>query len=204
MEKNKILKIVIIIVLIITILDQVSKILITSLVPNGIGNENFAIEITENTGMAFGFNSGNAKNIVLSAFVLFILISFIRNQRNELDTKTTVAISMVIGGGFSNMIDRIFRGGVLDFIKILFIPNFNLADVAICTGWLLIVIFLIVYSRKEDVIKGFNDKIDDQKKSDEKEGTTENNNKINSDKENNSEKADGKKNKTKDNKKQNK
>jgi signal peptidase II len=70
-----------------------------------------------------------------------------------MDTKTLVAISLVLGGGISNIIDRIFRGGVLDFIKILFIPNFNIADVCICTGWVLIVIFLIIYTRKEDEVK---------------------------------------------------
>ena len=153
MEGKKILKIAITVVLIITIIDQLSKFLITKYVPEKIGNEYFAIEIVENTGMAFGFNSGNTKNIVLSMFVIFIIISFMRNQKNEIDTKTAIAVSMVLGGGISNLIDRFFRGGILDFIKVLFIPNFNFADLCICIGWVLLVIFLILYTQKEDVIK---------------------------------------------------
>lgn len=151
MKISKMLKIVIIVCIIIITVDQLSKILISHFVPETMGNEYFSIEITKNTGMAFGFNSGNTKNIVLSCIVIFIMVTFIKNQRNQLDTKTLVAISMAIGGGISNIIDRFFRGGVFDFIKILFIPNFNVADVCIFTGWLLIVIFLIIYSRKVEV-----------------------------------------------------
>lgn len=147
---KKILKIIIIIVLSIIIVDQLSKFLITQYIPERIGTEQFAIEIVKNTGMAFGFSSGNMKNIVLSIFVIIIIISFIKNQINAIDTKTAIAVSMVLGGGISNLIDRIFRGGILDFIKILFIPNFNLADLCVCIGWVLIVVFLIIYTRKEE------------------------------------------------------
>lgn len=153
MNTKKVLKIVITVCIIIIAIDQLSKFLITQFIPSTVGNEYFGIEITENTGMAFGFNSGNTKNIFLSLVVIFIIISFIRNQREQLEPKVLVAIAMALGGGISNIIDRIFRGGVLDFIKILFIPNFNIADLCICIGWILIVVFLIIYTKKEDVLK---------------------------------------------------
>lgn len=153
MDKKKLLKIVVTICIVVIIIDQLSKFLITKYLPKGVGNEQFAIQVVENTGMAFGFNSGNIKNCILSIFVIFIIISFMRNQREQLDTKVTVAVSLVLGGGISNVIDRLFRGGVLDFIKILFIPNFNIADLCICTGWLLVVIFLVIYTKKEEVFK---------------------------------------------------
>ena len=125
-----------------------SKILISNLIEEPLGNEYFKIEIVSNTGMAFGFNKGNIRNIILSLFVLAIIINFIKNQLERIDTKTAVAISMVLGGAISNLIDRFFRGGVLDFIKVYKIPNFNLADFVIVIGWILIVIFLIDFSRK--------------------------------------------------------
>ncbi len=151
MSKSRVLKITIIVCLIIIVIDQLSKVLITKYVPQRIGNDYFAIETTTNTGMAFGFNSGNAKNILLSVFVLFIIITFIKNQREQLEPRVLVAISMALGGGLSNIIDRIFRGGVLDFIKIPIVPNFNIADLCICLGWLLLVVFLIIYTKKEGV-----------------------------------------------------
>ena len=151
MSKSRVLKITIIVCLIIIVIDQLSKVLITKYVPQRIGNDYFAIETTTNTGMAFGFNSGNAKNILSSVFVLFIIITFIKNQREQLEPRVLVAISMALGGGLSNIIDRIFRGGVLDFIKIPIVPNFNIADLCICLGWLLLVVFLIIYTKKEGV-----------------------------------------------------
>lgn len=153
MSTKKILTIVITFCIVIIAIDQLSKYLVTKNVTEKIGNDYFAIEVTENTGMAFGFNSGNTKNIFLSLIVIFIIISFIRNQRELIGTKELMAISLALAGGISNIIDRVFRGGVLDFIKVLFIPNFNIADLCICTGWILIVIFLIIYTKKEEVFK---------------------------------------------------
>ena len=146
--KNKIVKIIVIIVAIIIIIDQTSKILVSNLLSETIGNNFFKLEIISNTGMAFGFNDGNIKNILISIFVLAIVISFIRNQLERIDKKTGIAIAVAIGGAISNLIDRIFRGGVLDFIKIYKIPNFNLADLFIVVGWIFIIIFLIDFSRK--------------------------------------------------------
>ena len=153
MNTKKVLKIVITVCIIIIAIDQLSKFLITQFIPSTVGNEYFGIEITENTGMAFGFNSGNTKNIFLSLIVIFIIISFIRNQKEQLEPKVLIAISMALGGGISNSIDIMFRWGSLDYIKILFIPDFNIADLCICIGWILIVVFLIIYTKKEDVLK---------------------------------------------------
>ncbi|MBR3697621.1 MAG: signal peptidase II [Clostridia bacterium] len=150
---KKIIKIVLIVCTIIVILDQLTKFLVIKYISSGFGNQNFKVEIVENTGMAFGFNDGNTKNIFLTVIILFIIISFLRNQKNELDTKTTIAVSLALGGGISNLIDRIFRGGVLDFISIWKFPKFNIADVSICIAWFLLIIFLIIYTNKKDVIK---------------------------------------------------
>ena len=144
MEKNKIIKIVLIVCIIVVLIDQTTKVL---------ANKFMSDSIVKNTGMAFGFNDGNVKNIILTIFVLGILISFLKNQKNEIDTKTTIAVSLAIGGGFSNLLDRIFRGGVVDFIGIWKIPKFNIADCCICMAWGLLIVFLIIYSNKKDVIK---------------------------------------------------
>ncbi len=63
--------------------------------------------------------------------------------------KTILFISFIIAGGFSNLLDRIFRGAVLDFIKIGSFPVFNLADVFIVIGWILFVVNIMRFSFKE-------------------------------------------------------
>ena len=150
--KNKIVRLIVILVTILIILDQASKVLVCNLFKESVGNEFFKIEIANNTGLAFGFNDGsNVKNIFIMAFVLFIVIRFIKNQIDLIDTKTAVALSMILAGGIGNIVDRIFRGAVLDFIKIYKFPIFNFADVLVVIGAILLVIFLVIFTRKIEV-----------------------------------------------------
>ena len=150
--KNKTVRLIVILVTIFIIVDQASKLLVSNLIDGQIGNDIFAFQIANNTGMAFGFNDGsNVKNIFIMAFVLIIVIRFVKNQIELIDTKTAVALSMVLAGGFGNLIDRIFRGAVLDFIKIYKFPIFNIADVLVIIGAILLVIFLVIFTRKIEV-----------------------------------------------------
>lgn len=147
--KNKVVRSLIIIITILIVIDQVSKFLIITIVPEGIGKDYLKIETIKNTGMAFGFNEGNVRNIFLTIFVLAIVINFIKNQLDRIDKKTIISLSLVLAGGISNLIDRLFRGGVLDFIKIYKLPIFNIADLYVLIGWILLIIFLIDFSKKK-------------------------------------------------------
>lgn len=150
--KNKTVRLIVILVTIFIMIDQASKLLVSNLKQDSIGDKIFKIEIINNTGLAFGFNDGNnVKNIFIMIFVLIIVIRFIKNQIELIDTKTAVALSMVLAGGFGNLIDRIFRGAVLDFIRIYKFPIFNVADVLVFIGAILLVIFLVIFTRKIEV-----------------------------------------------------
>lgn len=150
MENKKILKIVLVLVIILILVDQISKILVEKIMPDEtiILQNVLAISKFYNEGIAFGFNKQNITNIALSFLVLVIIIRFIITQRKNLTIKTTVFVSFMIAGGLSNMIDRIFKGTVFDFIQIGDFPIFNLADCFIVIGWVLFVI---------DVIKNIRD-----------------------------------------------
>ena len=145
--KNKIL---VILSIILIIIDQLSKLLIMAYVKAPIGNDYFKIEVVSNTGIAFGFNnSSNITNILLSLIVIALIIRFIKMQNERIDNKTMVALSLMISGGISNVIDRLIRGGVIDFIKIMHFPIFNIADIFIVVGWVLLVVFILLYSSKK-------------------------------------------------------
>ena len=150
--KNKIVRLIVILGTILVILDQLTKILITTYVNGQVGNDYIGFQVANNTGLAFGFNDGsNTKNIFLMIFVLFIVIRFIKNQIELIDTKTAVALSMILAGGIGNLLDRIFRGAVLDFIKVFSFPLFNMADCLVVIGTILLIIFLVIFTRKIEV-----------------------------------------------------
>ena len=145
MESKKIFKIILILVIVIVLIDQISKILVDKFMPDETVILQNVLSITkyENEGIAFGINNQNVSNIALILLVLTIIIRFVITQRKNLTIKVTVFISMMIAGGISNLIDRIFRGAVFDFIEIGDFPIFNLADSFIVIGWILFVIDLI-------------------------------------------------------------
>jgi signal peptidase II len=100
----------------------------------------FNFVLTGNRGMSFGlFNNNAAMNTtvftVLAAAIVIALIIWLRRVPNPL---MRLAIGMIIGGAIGNVIDRLMRGAVVDFLD-FHLGNwhwyaFNIADAAICLG----------------------------------------------------------------------
>jgi len=62
--------------------------------------------------------------------------------------KYHIFVALILGGTIGNLIDRLFRGFVVDFIDFSFWPAFNIADMAISIGAIFLIILLI--KDKED------------------------------------------------------
>lgn len=88
-----------------------------------------------NSGISFGLFSSFAFSWLLFLISGFIIIMFLLSR-----SKPTLPLWLIILGGFSNLIDRVIRLGVVDFINLPIIPVFNLADLMIVVGaiWLFI------------------------------------------------------------------
>ena len=137
------------------IVDQISKILTVKLIEINKGIEIiknfFYLTYTHNTGAAFSILTGQRILLILIAtIILIILFNYIR--KNKVKEKIDIlAFSLIIGGSLGNLIDRIVRGYVVDFIDTKIFgynfPIFNLADTFIVIGVFLLIIIL---SRKED------------------------------------------------------
>ena len=146
MELKKIFKIILIICFILIIIDQSSKILINKFIQDDvkiIPNNILTITKVENEGIAFGLNKRNLGNIALNIIVLII------SQKDNMTKSIIIFLSLILAGGISNVIDRIFKGAVFDFIKIGEFPVFNFADIFIVFGWILFVIDFIKYTSIE-------------------------------------------------------
>ncbi len=111
--------------LFVVILDRILKFYFLDL-----ENEFFIFKYSLNTGAAFGLLPGwNNFLIVFSVIVVAFILYHRKNKKLE------AGMGFLLGGTISNLIDRIFYHGVVDYIHIDFLNNiFNLADVANLIG----------------------------------------------------------------------
>jgi len=114
----------------------------------------FYLTYLENTGAAFGLFQGRAfalgvVSIVILGGVLYLMLSG--------KTKGRVLIwglSLILAGGVGNLIDRLVRGFVIDFLDFsaLFgFPIFNLADCYVVVGTLFLLVHIIFFEGKKPV-----------------------------------------------------
>jgi len=97
----------------------------------------------QNTGAAWSSFTGKNGLLALIAIVALIILYFSRHHFNSHTLLGQLAFGMVIGGIMGNLVDRIFRQHVVDFIRFYLrqrggeetgFPAFNVADSAICVG----------------------------------------------------------------------
>lgn len=90
---------------------------------------------TRNTGAAFSLLSGNPMLLAaLSIALLLVLLVFAKQMLHH--RLMAISLALVLGGALGNLVDRLARGYVVDYIEVLFInfPIFNLADILITLG----------------------------------------------------------------------
>jgi signal peptidase II len=99
---------------------------------------------TENTGVAFSALSGGGPLVVLVAVLALgaLLVFFFTHLTRPLVWLPT---GLLLGGAAGNLIDRIGHGSVTDFIKLPHWPAFNVADIAVTVG---VVVLVLVLERK--------------------------------------------------------
>ena len=129
----------------IILLDQLSKLLIIdksiNLIPNIL-----SFTYTQNTGVAFGLIDNNLIFVILfNIVILGIIIKFLKENNENIDFVVLVSLILILSGGVGNLIDRLLRGYVVDFIKLEFInfPVFNLADISVTVGVLILIIVIV-------------------------------------------------------------
>lgn len=103
----------------------------------------------ENTGAAFSMLSGKLPFLIIitSIFVLFgIYLVVSKRVRHPM---TVVGISLMIAGGLGNLIDRIFRGYVIDYleVRIFNFAIFNFADCCVVVGAVILMVAVLFFDQ---------------------------------------------------------
>lgn len=113
-------------------------------------NDFFRLVYAENTGAFLSMGSSLSDNLrfwlltILPVLVLAYVLYFILFSKN-LSAWQAIAFSFILGGGLSNIVDRILEGKVVDFMNMglagVRTGIFNVADMAIMTG-----LFMMIFS----------------------------------------------------------
>ncbi|MCU7495212.1 MAG: signal peptidase II [Ignavibacteria bacterium] len=143
------------------------------------------ITLIENPGMAFGIDLGPAAKLLLSLFSIVAsagIILYLYRIRKE-GLKIRVALAFILGGAAGNLVDRVFYGvfygygplfygKVVDFFQVKIaginllgynldnLPIFNVADISVTAG----VVLLIIFSRRTRQEEGMEDQTAEEAK----------------------------------------
>lgn len=133
--------------LFIIILDQIVKMIISSkmLVNSSITiiKNFFNITYVKNIGAAFSILSGSRILLIMIALIAIYIIYKLLVKNKNLNKINIINYSLLIGGIIGNLIDRIIRGYVVDYLDFTIFnynfPIFNIADICIVISCILLI-----------------------------------------------------------------
>lgn len=147
----------ILIIVLITIADQVTKYIVINKVDTGqlipVINNFFYITYHENAGAAWGILQNQRYIFITLTFIFSIIMIYILFKTQ--DKLLKLALSFVLGGAIGNLIDRVGKGSVADFLDFYFgsyhFPTFNLADSFIVIGTIILGVYMIFVYKEPEV-----------------------------------------------------
>jgi signal peptidase II len=129
------------------LLDQVSKILVLAYMPEPTEKTLipgfFKLVHWQNTGAAWSMFSGNNAALAIVSLLALLALFLFRHHFESGTPMGQISMGLIFGGIIGNVLDRLFRNHVVDFIRFFVIsrsdkelgfPAFNIADSAICVG----------------------------------------------------------------------
>lgn len=124
----------------------------------------FDLTYVRNPGAAFGMLAHAEPSFRVPFFMIvpliaLVAIGYVFRKLPDRDLKLATALSLVVGGAIGNLLDRLLRGYVVDFLDFHWdgryhFPAFNVADSAICTGVGLLMLDLMLKDRARNAASG--------------------------------------------------
>jgi len=139
------------------LIDRISKVIVSNncllYEKNKIIDNFFYITYVKNEGAAWSILEGNRTFLILiSIFAIIFILKCIFKEEN-INKFESISYGVLLGGIIGNLFDRVFYGYVIDFFDFKFFsysyPVFNIADILIVVGVLIMVITLIRGDKNE-------------------------------------------------------
>ncbi len=103
----------------------------------------------ENRGAAFGSFEGNKFILIFVSGIILLISFFLMFTKKIQNIFYKICFGFVIAGGIGNLIDRIFRGYVVDYIdfRIINFAVFNFADILISLSSISLIIYIVFFEK---------------------------------------------------------
>ena len=111
----------------------------------------FHITYHINNGAAFSILQGKTVFLAIaSAVVVCCILVYIAVKKPE-NGIILLSLTLIVTGALGNLIDRVFRGGVIDFLdfRLINFPVFNLADCFVVIGGALLFLYVFKHTESE-------------------------------------------------------
>ena len=149
MKKNRYLWVVGII-----LLDQIVKLVVRSTMYVGqsipVINDIFHFTYVQNRGAAFNMLDGKSVILIAIPTIAIAIATWYMEKHLEEHWTLFVSLVLVIAGGIGNLIDRCFMGFVTDMFDFRFWPVFNVADIAVCVGAGILVLYTFAFYEEKE------------------------------------------------------
>jgi len=110
----------------------------------------FHITYIHNTGAAFSIMAGQISLLILlPLFMIIAAVVFMFVMRKKGHPMLMTSVALIAGGGVGNLIDRMMLGYVVDYLDFRVFPIFNLADIAVCVGCGLLILYVLFFDGKQ-------------------------------------------------------
>lgn len=101
----------------------------------------FHLTLVHNRGAAFGLFSGQNTVFIIFSVIVVAAVAYFISAGMAKSFIVLTALALISGGAIGNLMDRISLGYVIDFFDFRIWPVFNVADIAISTGALLVILY---------------------------------------------------------------
>jgi signal peptidase II len=103
----------------------------------------------ENTGMAFSMLQGRMLLLIIATAIMVTICLFLLVTQRLEGKVGNIALALICAGGIGNLIDRVSRGYVIDYIYPRFInfAIFNIADCCVVVGAILLCMYLLLFEK---------------------------------------------------------
>jgi len=138
---------------IIFVLDRVVKLYITNnfalfeskpLIGNLV-----SVTYVQNTGAAFSILQGKRSFFIVMTVIMLLMIIYLYKKILDKHIYSTLSVGLIIGGALGNFYDRLIHHYVIDFIDFHFFPVFNIADMALVVGTIILSIIIWVSDQEQ-------------------------------------------------------